>query len=75
MRTTINLSDEACRIAREYAERLNISLSKAVSDLVMRGFGKRPRIRYEHGIPVFDESENGPKITTEMVKRLEAGEV
>lgn len=74
MRTTINLSDEAVRIAREYAEKCDISLSRAVSDLILRGAGMKLRIRYEGGIPVFDVPEDGPKITTEMVKRLEGEE-
>jgi hypothetical protein len=72
MRTTITLSDDAYEIAHRYAESCDVSLSKAVSDLVKRAVKPRMRIRYEHGIPVFDEPEDGPKITTEMVKRLEA---
>jgi hypothetical protein len=72
MRTTLTLSDEAYEIAQRYAESCDVSLSKAVSELVERATRKRIRIRYEDGIPVFDVPEDGPKITTEMVKRLEA---
>jgi hypothetical protein len=72
MRTTLTLSAEAYEIVQRYAESCDVSLSKAVSELVERAARKRMRIRYEHGIPVFDEPEDGPKITTEMVKRLEA---
>jgi hypothetical protein len=72
MRTTLTLSDEAYEIAQRYAESNDVSLSKAVSNLVERAVQKKLRIRYEHGIPVFDEPEDGPKITAEMVKRLEA---
>lgn len=72
MRTTLTLSDEAYEIAHEYAESCDVSLSKAVSEMVERFVQRKPRIRYEYGIPVFDEPEDGPKITTEIVKRLEA---
>ena len=72
MRTTLTLSDEAYEIAHRYAETCDVSLSKAVSELVERAVQKKMRIRYEHGIPVFDVPDDGPKITTEMVKRLEA---
>jgi hypothetical protein len=72
MRTTLNLSDEAYEIANHYAASCDVSLSRAVSELVERAIGKKMRIRYEDGIPVFDVPEDGPKITTEMVKRLEA---
>lgn len=72
MRTTLTLSEEAYEIAHQYAESCDVSLSKAVSEIVVRSVQKKPRIRYEHGIPVFDVPEDGPKITTEMVKRLEA---
>jgi hypothetical protein len=72
MRTTLTLSDEAYEIAQRYADSNDVSLSKAVSNLVERAVKPRMRIRYEYGIPVFDEPEEGPKITTEMVKRLEA---
>lgn len=72
MRTTLTLSDEAYQIAHQYAESCDVSLSKAVSELLERAGLKKMRIRYEEGIPVFDEPEDGPKITTEMIKRLEA---
>jgi len=72
MRTTLTLSDEAYEIAHQYAEIREVSLGKAVSDLLERIMKPKMRIRYEDGIPVFDVPVNGPKITTEMVRRVEA---
>lgn len=75
MRTTVTLSDAAYELAHQYAESCDVSLSRAVSDLVERAAHKKMRIKYVDGFAVFDEPEDGPKITTEMVKRLEADEI
>lgn len=74
MRTTINLEDEAAEIAALYARSRDVSLSRAVSELIVRGTRRKPRIKYVDGIPVFDLGADEEPITTEQVKALEAEE-
>jgi hypothetical protein len=71
MRTTINLDDEAAEIAAQYARSRDLSLSKAVSELVVRGTRPAPRIKYVDGLPVFDVPHGKKKITAEHVRKLE----
>jgi hypothetical protein len=71
MRTTINLDDEAAEIAAQYAQGRNITLSRAVSELIVRGTRKqRPRIKYVDGIPVFDLPESDPPLSLEEIKAM-----
>jgi hypothetical protein len=72
MRTTITLDDEAEDIARQYAESRNLSLSKAIGELIVRSVRRQPRIKYVNGRPVFDLPKTKHKITTEWVKKFEA---
>ena len=74
MRTTLSLDDEAAEIAAQYAKARNTTLSKAVSELIVRGIRRKPRIKYVDGIPVFDLGPTEEPITTEQVKALEAEE-
>ena len=74
MRTTLSLDDEAAEIAAQYAKARNVTLSKAVSELIVRGTGRKPRIKYVDGLPVFDLPRGEKEITTEHVRRLEAEE-
>ena len=72
MRTTITLDDEAAEIARRYAEGRNLSMSKAIGELILRSLRQQPRIKYVDGVPVFDLPKSKHRITTEMVKKFEA---
>ena len=72
MRTTITLDDEAEAIARDYAEGRNLSLSKAIGELLVRSVRPQPRIKYVNGRPIFDLPKTKQKITTEWVKKFEA---
>ncbi len=74
MRTTITLDDESAAIATQYACSHDISLSKAIGELILRGTRPRARIKYVNGFPVFDLPKCGKPITTEQVKALEADE-
>ena len=74
MRTTLSLDDEAAAIAAHYAESRNLTLSKAVSELIVRATKRKPRIKYVDGLPVFDLPRGEKKITTEHVRALEAEE-
>ena len=72
MRTTITLDDEAEGIARQYAESRNLSLSKAIEELIVRSVRRQPRVKYVDGIPVFDLPRTKQRITAEWVKKFEA---
>jgi hypothetical protein len=72
MRTTLSLDDEAATIAAQYAESRNLTLSKAVSELILRATRTKPRIKHVDGLPVFDLGPAEEPITPEQVKALEA---
>jgi hypothetical protein len=74
MRTTLSLDDEAAEIAAQYARARNVTLSKAVSELIVRSTGPKLRIKYVDGLPVFDLPRGEKEITTEHVRALEAEE-
>ena len=68
------MDDEAAAIAAQYAESRNLTLSKAVSELIVRATRRKPRIKYVDGLPVFDLPRGEKKITTEHVRALEVEE-
>jgi hypothetical protein len=74
MRTTIKLDEEAGEIVRLYADSRDISVSKAISELVLEAVQPKMRIQYIDGIPVFDVPR-GKIITDEHVRRLIAEEI
>lgn len=74
MRTTINLDDEAAAIALQYAKSRDLTLGKAIGELILRGTRKSSRIKYIDGLPVFDMPKEKLPITTERVKDFEAEE-
>ena len=71
MRTTLSLDEEAAAIAAQYAESRSLTLSKAVSELIVRGTRREPRIKYVDGLPVFDIPRGKKRITAEHVRALE----
>ncbi len=74
MRTTVTLDDDVASIAAQYAESRELSLSKAIAELIVRGTRKSSRIKYVDGLPVFDLPKSKRPITSRQVKALEAEE-
>ncbi|HKD84171.1 MAG TPA: hypothetical protein VKB58_05440 [Terriglobales bacterium] len=74
MRTTINLDEEVAELAAQYAKARNVSLGKAIGELILRGTRKESRIKFVDGLPVFDMPKEKDPITTERVKAFEAEE-
>lgn len=72
MRTTINLDDEAAAVAAQYAKSRDLTLGKAIGELILRNTRKSSRIKYVDGLPVFDTPKEKRPITTERVKTFEA---
>jgi len=67
MRTTLTLEDEAAEIARMYAASRSLTLSKAVSELLLQAAKPTMRIDYADGFPVFDIPQD-TTITNEQVR-------
>lgn len=74
MRTTINLDDEAAAIAAQYAKSRDLTLGKAIGELILRSTRRSPRIKYVDGLPVFDMPKEKQPISTERVKDFEVEE-
>ena len=74
MRTTIKLDEEAEEIVRLYADSNDISISKAISELVLQAVRPKMRIKYKDGIPIFDIPQ-GRVITDEEVRAAIAEEL
>lgn len=74
MRTTLTLDDDIAAIVAQYADSRELSLSKAIAELIVRGTRKAPRIKYVDGLPVFDLPKPRHPITSQQVKALEADE-
>ena len=74
MRTTLALDDDVLVVIHDYAERRQISLGKAASDLVRRGARFQLGTRTVNGLPVFDAPSEFPVISTELVRELSSEE-
>ncbi len=74
VRTTITLDDDVAAIAVQYARSRDLSLSKAIAELILRGTRKSARIKYVDGLPVFDLPKRRRSTTSEHVKALENDE-
>jgi hypothetical protein len=74
MRTTINLDDEPAEIAAQYAKSRQLTLGKAIGELILRSTRTTPRIKYVDGLPVFDMPREPQAITTARIKAFEADE-
>jgi hypothetical protein len=71
MRTTLSLDDDLLPDVKTYADSRDISLGKAVSELVRRGLRAPLRTRVVNGFHVVDLPADSPAITQEHVRDLE----
>jgi hypothetical protein len=71
MRTTLSLDDDLLPSVRTYAQSRDISVGKAVSELVRRGLHAPLRTRVVNGFHVVDLPPDSPAITREHVRELE----
>ena len=74
MRTTITLDDDIAEIAAQYAKSRDLSLSRAIAELILRGTRKTARIKFVDGLPVFDLPKEREPITSERVRAFEVEE-
>ena len=71
MRTTLSLDDDVCREVKAYAESRDVSIGKAVSELVRRGLHAPLRTRLVNGFHVVELPPGSPPVSTEDVDRLQ----
>jgi hypothetical protein len=71
MRTTLSLDDDLISRVKTYAASRDISLGKAVSELVRRGLHAPLQTRVVNGFRVVDLPEGSPVITLEHVREIE----
>jgi hypothetical protein len=70
MRTTLSLDDDIVEPVKSFAERRNISMGKAVSELVRQGLNAPLRTKIENGFVVVDLPPDSPVVTDEHVRKL-----
>ena len=70
MRIALSLDDDARRLLKEDGETRSISLGKAASELMKRGFESSGQTAIVNGFHVVLLPSNSPKITSERVKQL-----
>jgi len=70
MRTTLSLEDDVLGEVKAYAKSRDVSIGKAVSDLVRRGLHAPLRTRIVNGFHVVDLPPDSPTVSSEDVKRL-----
>jgi hypothetical protein len=71
MRTTISLDDDLIPHVKTYAQSRDISVGKAVSDLVRRGLHAPLQTHVVNGFHVVDLPAGSPPVTIEHVRKLE----
>jgi hypothetical protein len=69
-RTTLQLEDDAMRVAKAHAQRHRLTLGEAVSELVRKG-AERPLVTDERsGLRVLRLDRRSPKVTADQVEQL-----
>ena len=69
-RTTLQLEDDAMKVAKAHAERHRLTLGQAVSDLVRKA-ADRPLVMQERsGLRVLRLDRRSPKVTAARVDEL-----
>jgi hypothetical protein len=71
MRTTLTLNDDVFQEVKAYAESRDVSLGKAVSELVRRGLRAPLPTRLVNGFHVVVLPPGSPSVTTEDVEKLQ----
>ena len=71
MRTTLALDDDILTQVKTYADSRDISLGKAVSELVRRGLCAPLETRVVNGFHVVRLPAGSPPVTVERIRKLE----
>ena len=73
VRTTISLDKEVYAILKNFAEARQISLGKAVDEMVLKTVNEKPLIT--NGLPVFQVSEKAAPFGLNEVKAAEDADI
>ena len=69
-RTTLQIDDEAMRVARAHAERHRLTIGRAVSELVRKA-AERPLVTKDRsGLRVLHLNRHSPRVTTALIDGL-----
>jgi len=71
MRTTLSLDDDVVEEVKAYADSRDVSLGKAVSELVRRGLQAPLQTRLVNGFHVVELPDGSPAVTSEQVRKLQ----
>jgi hypothetical protein len=71
MRTTLSLDDDLLPQVKTYAESRDITVGKAVSELVRRGLRAPIQTRLVNGFHVIELPPGSPPVTIEHIRKLE----
>jgi hypothetical protein len=71
-RTTLALRGDAHATVKQFAEEHAVSMGEAASELIMRGASRPLATRMVNGLHIPILPSSGKKLTSEMVKELEA---
>ena len=71
MRTTLSLDDDLVPQVKTYAESRDITVGKAVSELVRRGLRAPLLTRMVNGFHVVELPSGSPAVTSEHIHKLE----
>ena len=71
MRTTLSLDDDLVPQVKTYAESRDITVGKAVSELVRRGLHAPLQTRTVNGFRVVKLPSGSPVVTSEHIQKLE----
>ena len=71
MRTTLSLDDDLIPQVKTYAENRDITVSKAVSELVRRGLHAPIQTRVVNGFHAIELPPGSPPVTIEHIRKLE----
>lgn len=69
-RTTLQLEDDAMKVAKAHAERHRLTLGQAVSELVRKAAERPLATEDRSGLRVLRLSRRSPRITAALVDRL-----
>ncbi len=69
-RTTLQLEDDAMKVAKAHAERHHLTLGQAVSDLVKKAAERPPVTEERSGLRVLRLNRRSPKVTAARVDAL-----
>jgi len=69
-RTTLQIEDDAMKVAKAHAERHRLTLGQAVSELVRQAAERRLVTEDRNGLRVVRLNRRSPKVTTALVDRL-----